>query len=94
MTAKEKTTSTQFKIGDEIWWFKLRTNASSGFSMGYSTSLPPDAIELVHDVITDIKEDALICWHGTHYEKDVWGKSRKEAWARLKNEIAKWGVLE
>jgi hypothetical protein len=83
-----------FKVGDEIWWFKIRTNASSGFSLGYSNHLTPDQIELVHDVVTDVQDGTLICWHGSHSPKDIWGKSRQEAWARLKTETEKWGPVE
>lgn len=83
-----------FKVGDEVWWFKVRATDYSSFSMGYSNIIPPDSLELVHDVITDIKDETLICWHGTHYPKEIWGKTRKEAWSRLKKEIGRWGELE
>ena len=91
---KEKTTSLTFKIGDEIWWFKVRSKNHSSFGLGYNSQLSPDEIELVHDVITDIQDDTLICWHGSHHPRDVWGKSRSEAWSRLKKEIEKWGSVE
>ncbi len=83
-----------FKVGDEIWWFKVRAWGSSAFGMGYTNTIDPGAIELVHDVITDIEGETLICWHGTHRAKEVWGKTRKDAWARLKTEIEKWGAVE
>lgn len=79
-----------FKIGDEIWWFQ----AKERMSMYQLSRILPDTIELVHDVITDIKDDTLICWHGTHHPDSIWGKSRKEAWARLKTNIEKWGPVE
>lgn len=82
-----------FKVGDEAWWFKVKTK-SVGFGMGYHSHLTPDELELVHDVVTDIQDDVLICWHGSHSPKDIWGKTRKEAWARLKSSIEKWGPLE
>lgn len=91
---KQKTTLSTFKVGDEVWWFKVRSSGSSAFGMGYTNHIDPDTIELVHDVITDIQDETFICWHGTHRAKDIWGKSRKEAWSRLKKEIEKWGAVE
>jgi hypothetical protein len=79
-----------FKIGDQIWWFQ----AKERLSMYQLSKISPDTITLVHDVVTDIVEDLLVCWHGTHNPKEIWGKSRKEAWDRLKNELEKWGSLD
>lgn len=81
-----------FKVGDEVWWFKIKNKNNPG--MGYCSFLSPDEIELVHDVVTDIQDNTLICWHGSHNYMDIWGKSRKAAWARLKTNIEKWGPVE
>ena len=91
MSTKEKTTSLNFKVSDEIWWFQCKNRITDGYG---SRNIMPETIELVHDVVTDIREDILICWHGTHKREEIWGKSRFEAWERLKNEIEKWGALD
>jgi hypothetical protein len=93
---REKETMTasikhDYKIGDQVWWFQTRAPMVS-FASNYS--LRPDSLELVHDVITDIQDGRLICWHGTHCPLEVWGKSRKEAWNRLKSKLEKWGQLD
>ena len=80
-----------FKKGDEIWWFQSKKRADNYLMCFHIT---PDTIELVHDVVTDIQDNILICWHGSHNVAEVWGKSRQEAWNRLKNELTKWGELE
>lgn len=81
----------KFKKGDEIWWFQCKSRNNDYYMR---SNLPPDTLELVHDVITDIQGDTLICWHGSHNVAEIWGKSRFEAWNRLKNEIEKWGALD
>lgn len=86
--------NSKFKVGDEVWWFKVRANGNSAYGMGYCNNIDPDTIELVHDVVTDIQDESLICWHGTHRAKEIWGKTRQEAWSRLKKEIEKWGAVE
>lgn len=85
---KEKTID--FKIGDEIWWFKIRNKNDS---MGYCFNLSPGDIELVHDQIKEINNESLICWHCVRYAEGVWGKSRQEAWSNLKKDLEKWGHL-
>lgn len=77
-----------YKVGDEIWWFKYDSHEL------YTTNLMPGKIELVHDVIKEIKDGHLYCWHSSKKPHEVWGKSRKEAWAKLKSHIEKWGSLE
>lgn len=60
----------------------------------YSFALRPGEIELVHDTIKEIKDGWLICWHAQKQPQDIWGKTRKEAWERLKADLEKWGSLE
>ncbi len=88
----QKITCTELKIGDEIWWFQCKSRTSDFYYM--RSSIPPDTLELVHDVVTDIKDNTIICWHGTHKPEEIWGKTRQEAWSRLKNEIEKWGAID
>lgn len=77
-----------FKVGDEIWWFR------DAFSQSCAAMIYPGDIELVHDTIKEIKAHNLIFWHCTLQANHVWGKTRKEAWARLKSDIEKWGSLD
>ena len=72
-----------FKVGDEVWWFKVGRQCS----YVYTRDLVPDSIELVHDIITCIDGDSLVCWHSTKDRADIWGKTRQEAWDRLKHSI-------
>jgi hypothetical protein len=80
-----------FKVGDTVWWFQVR-NSRELFT--YNRLLLPDSIELVHDEVTCIADGMLICWHGTHDPLDIWGKTRQQAWDRLKSSIEKWGDLK
>ena len=91
MTKKEHQENMKFSVGDEIWWFQSKSRISELYMR---SNIAPDTIELVHDVITDIQDKTLICWHGSHLASEVWGKTRQEAWDRLKREIEKWGSVE
>lgn len=81
-----------FKVGNEIWWFKNKYFFDAGYH--FSSNIKPDGIELVHDVITEINGDILTTWHGLHRKEDVWGNTRQDAWDRLKSSIEYWGKLE
>ena len=85
-----------FKVGDEVWWFKVNTPNPSSY--GYHLNLSPGEIELVHDQIKEIKEDdenvLLVCWHCHKRSNDVWGKTRQEAWNKLKENMEQWGALD
>ncbi len=83
----------EFQVGDEVWWFKTKTKME-GLTYGFSLNIPVNAIELVHDQIKEIDGDTLTCWHSTKRIEDIWGKTRFEAWSRLKEELEKWGALD
>ena len=89
----------EFKVGDEVWWFQSKTNQLTYFD---KKKIIPGSIELVHDIITAIElktpkngldDDLLICWCNTHKAGDIWGRTRQEAWDKLKKEIEMWGKL-
>lgn len=82
-----------FKVGDEIWWFKTKTK-TEGLTYGFSLNIPTGGIELVHDQIKEIQGDMLQCWHCCRTKDEVWGKTRFEAWNKLKDELEKWGALD
>lgn len=83
----------EFKIGDEVWWFKLKSSVES-MAYSFSSAIRPGDIELVHDQVKEIKDDLLQCWHCCKRKEEIWGKSRFEAWENLKKEIEKWGALD
>lgn len=76
-----------FKVGDEVWWFQ-------GSLETYTGHIAPDELDLIHDVVKNIKNGRIYCFHGSHDPKAIWGKSRKEAWKRLKSRVEEWGELE
>jgi hypothetical protein len=79
-----------YKIGDEVWWFK-----ASAIGNHTAWGLVPGKVELVHDVITQIiDDDTIVCHFGIHKKNDIWGKTRPEAFSRLKEDLEKWGKLE
>jgi hypothetical protein len=79
-----------FKIGDEIWWFKLVLNKMCM----YNFCVGPGHIELVHDTIKEVKDGHLICWDWRKHPEDIWGKTHTQAWENLKNQLGKWGPLD
>lgn len=79
-------TQNNFEIGDQVWWFRGNQMGSRKIILG--------TVELVHDVITDIQDGLLMCWHSTLLPQNIWGKTRQEAWDRLKQDIEKWGPLD
>lgn len=89
MSSKSLCDILNYEIGDEVWWFKI--NDTQGVM--YHLALAPGQIELVHDTIKEFKEGRLVCWHTTKSPSEVWGKTRQEAWDRLKSELEKWGSL-
>lgn len=76
-----------FKIGETVWWF-------NSINTLYSHGIKPCDIDLVHDIIKEIKNNELICFHKNIPLEMVWGKTRKEAWNRLKQHIEKWGNVD
>lgn len=90
---KKKENSTTYKIGDEIWWFQINQK-DNGLNYGYHKALIPGEIDLIHDQIREISDDVLVCWHCAKRKNEVWGRTRQEAWDKLKSEISKWGELE
>ncbi|HEV7424654.1 MAG TPA: hypothetical protein VGO21_05740, partial [Candidatus Paceibacterota bacterium] len=56
----------------------------------------PDSIELVHDIIKDKPtDDGFICGFYTRVQaSNVWGRTREEAFKRLKDALEKWGSFE
>lgn len=93
MTQK-KENSTTYKVGDEIWWFQINQGKDNGLNYGYHKALNPGELDLIHDQVREISDNVLICWHCAKRKDEVWGKTRQEAWDRLKSEISKWGELE
>lgn len=83
-----------FKVGDEVWWFTLKKHTDPSHLYGMSTTVSPGDIELVHDQIKEIKDDYLQCWHCCKKKSEIWGKTRFEAWSKLKDELEKWGALD
>lgn len=77
----------EFKVGDEVWWFQRNDERIGSY-------LWPGTIDLIHDYIKEIKDKEIICWHGRLSANQIWGKSRFEAWTRLKDELEKWGKLD
>lgn len=76
------------KVGDEIWYFQTKEGNS------FNRAVKPGEIQLVSDIIVEIVEDYFIFFHG-HLRKDkVWGKTRMDAWCRLKEDIGQWGSIE
>lgn len=91
---KKKENSTIYKIGDEIWWFQVNQK-DHGLSYGYQKALNPGEIDLIHDQIREIDKDGiLICWHCAKRPDEVWGKTRQEAWDKLKGFLSTWGELK
>lgn len=83
-----------FKVGDEIWWFQINQK-DHGLSYGFHKALLPGELDLIHDQIREIDKDGiLICWHCAKKTHEVWGKTRQEAWDKLKDFLSKWGELE
>jgi len=79
----------QFKKGDEMWWFVVNYRDSA------SKNLLPDSIDLVHDLVTEDSSGPFIKGDfGFKPHESIWGKSRQEAWDRLKAHIEKWGKLD
>lgn len=80
-----------FKPGDEVWWFQTEIPVNNFYM---KKMLKPDSIKLVHDIVKKITGDILICEFSSHFVEDIWGKSRLDAWTRLKKELEKWGKLD
>lgn len=74
-----------FEPGDKIWWFK--SNCMYGCCI-------PINIELIHDTVKEVKNGVIYCEHSIRYPREVWGKSRREAWKNLKDRIEKGGIVE
>lgn len=75
-----------FKIGDEIWWFKSHDIVSR---------LCRSKVWLVNDIITKINDSYVETFHTRVVDaNEIWGRTRQEAWNNLKSEIEQWGKLE
>lgn len=85
-----------FKVGDEVWRFQSSQSRDSYRCEKYRfiRNLCPGQIELVHDIVLSIEDDLLICQYETYGRNEVWGKSREEAFAKLKENLEQWGKLE
>lgn len=67
----------------------------SGCDLHYKKSIKPKELDLIHDQIREINNDGvLICWHCAKTPDEIWGRTRQEAFERLKIELNKWGELQ
>lgn len=85
-----KYTIADFKIGDEIWWFQ----ATNSNKFCHTNKITADGIELVHDIVHQIRNNLLFSYFGIYEPQYIWGKTREEAWLRLKSNIENWGKFD
>lgn len=79
----------KFKKGDEVWWFVVKHQHN------VSNNLWPDSLDLVHDIVEEDSDGPYVkCSFGFRPDESIWGKSRQEAWDRLKTHVEQWGKLE
>jgi hypothetical protein len=79
-----------YKVGDEVWWFKVKFENY----LEYLVNIKVDNIQLVHDIVTKVSDDEITCFHVRLNPSNIWGKSRQEAWNKLKETLEVWGKLE
>ena len=72
--------ASRFKPGSEVWWFQITEKGLHG------QKVPRDCLELVHDVVTKVENGIIYCLYGPLLEKNILGKTRDEAWNRLKKD--------
>ena len=83
-----------YKIGDEFWWFQINLPSDINKLCARSLSISAGDIELVHDVVkTNLHEtdDFIEGFFGLRHIDDIWGKTREEAFQKLKEHFEKWG---
>jgi hypothetical protein len=84
----------EFKIGEEIWWFRIDSNGNELRSPYFAVGL--NNIELVHDIVKkdSSANDEQVCgFYTIIYKTYICGKTRQEAFNSLKQYLEKWGPL-